>query len=200
MFPQWSREDGDPLPPQAMVVTSTEMVGPQQMVQAVVTIPVTRMADGGQYKCTAGEDRRNITEPTEAMTILCVTPAFRAVIPGPPMLTIQRGQNSFLRCESSENATQFSWTFNGLPVRVQESSMITDEDPNMLMPSVSSGDGGLLAPDNVVVVPDVSSLRSVLAILEPTEENTGTYECRAESEIGDMALVSVEVVVGESFM
>lgn len=78
--------------------------------------------------------------------------------------------------------------------------MITDEDPNMLMPSVSSGDGGLLAPDNVVVVPDVSSLRSVLAILEPTEENTGTYECRAESEIGDMALVSVEVVVGESFM
>lgn len=75
--------------------------------------------------------------------------------------------------------------------------MVTDEDPNMLMPSVSSGDGGLLAPDNVVVVPDVSSLRSVLAILEPTEENTGTYECRAESEIGDMALVSVEVVVGE---
>lgn len=55
------------------------MVGPQQMVQAVVTIPVTRMADGGRYKCTAGEDRRNITEPTEAMTILCVTRKFSFV-------------------------------------------------------------------------------------------------------------------------
>ena len=43
------------------------------MVQAVVTIPRIRMADGGRYKCTAGEDRRNITEPTEAMAILCVT-------------------------------------------------------------------------------------------------------------------------------
>ena len=46
------------------------------MVQAVVTIPRIRMADGGRYKCTAGEDRRNITEPTEAMAILCVTRKF----------------------------------------------------------------------------------------------------------------------------
>ena len=116
------------------------------------------------------------------------------------MITAQRGSNTFLRCESSTNVTDFSWTFNGLPVRVQgttvsDTGVLTpfDEDPV----DVSSGDIGLMVPDNVAVVPDVSPLRSVLAILAPTEENTGTYECMAESMMGDLALASVEVVVGE---
>ena len=46
------------------------------MVQAMLTIPDTQLADGGVYMCTAGQDGRNATEPPETMAILCVTGKF----------------------------------------------------------------------------------------------------------------------------
>ena len=53
--------------------TTIEVDGSQRMVQAMLTIPDTQLADGGVYMCTAGQDGRNATEPPETMAILCVT-------------------------------------------------------------------------------------------------------------------------------
>lgn len=112
--------------------------------------------------------------------LLPLSEAFRVVIPEPPTATVQLGITRALRCDCSQNATQFSWTFNGLPVRVQG-------DPDE-MPGV---------PINVVVVPDVSPLRSVLVIMEAAAENSGTYQCRAVSPSGEVAVTVVTVAVGE---
>ena len=102
------------------------------------------------------------------------------VIPGPPTATVQLGTTRALRCESSQNTSQFSWTFNGMPVRVQGDP---DETPGV--------------PINVVVVPDVSPIRSVLVIMETTAENSGTYQCRAVSPSGEVAVTTVMVAVGK---
>ena len=102
------------------------------------------------------------------------------VIPGPPTATVQLGTTRALRCESSQNTSQFSWTFNGMPVRVQGD------------PDETSG-----VPINVVVVPDVSPIRSVLVIMETTAENSGTYQCRAVSPSGEVAVTTVMVAVGK---
>lgn len=102
------------------------------------------------------------------------------VIPGPPTATVQLGTTRALRCESSQNTSQFSWTFNGMPVRVQGDP---DKTPGV--------------PINVVVVPDVSPIRSVLVIMETTAENSGTYQCRAVSPSGEVAVTTVMVAVGK---
>ena len=102
------------------------------------------------------------------------------VIPGPPTATVQLGTTRALRCESSQNTSQFSWTFNGMSVRVQGDP---DETPGV--------------PINVVVVPDVSPIRSVLVIMETTAENSGTYQCRAVSPSGEVAVTTVMEAVGK---
>ena len=56
--------------------TTTEVDGSQRMVQSMLTIPDTQLADGGVYMCTAGQDGRNATVPPETMAILCVTGKF----------------------------------------------------------------------------------------------------------------------------
>ena len=102
------------------------------------------------------------------------------VIPEPPTATVQLGTTRALRCECSQNVSRFTWTFNGMPVRLQGDP---DETPGV--------------PINVVVVPDVSPIRSVLVIMETTAENIGTYQCRAVSPSGEVAVTTVTVAIGK---
>ena len=50
---------------------------------------------------------------------VCPRPQGHLLGPEPPTVTVQLGTTRALHCESSQNVSQFTWTFNGMPVRVQ---------------------------------------------------------------------------------
>ena len=50
---------------------------------------------------------------------VCPRPQGHLLGPEPPTATVQLGTTRALHCESSQNVSQFTWTFIGMPVRVQ---------------------------------------------------------------------------------
>ncbi len=44
---------------------------------------------------------------------------FEVVILGPSQVEIEEGASQFLVCETNQNASSITWTFNGIPIQVR---------------------------------------------------------------------------------